>query len=354
MNRNHFFSLSFLFFLFISISSCKKKITEVAGPTISAISCGSGSFSANAVVNTAYAAIATVPYIGGNGVNYAAGTEIASYGVVGLTAKLQTGVLAVGNGNLSYAISGTPTTSGIAKFDISFYGQACTLILNVNAASGPILPSVYTKIYGASSITFDGTFVTIKSSDLPDHKSVYWPLNNPLYQAFSGPTFQDSTFVRAPGNIVAQNITLRIPVNPSMSNNHANTPMGVIGIGLDGVPFFNQYAAGGVGIGAEIHGFDQYHGHPQMTGMYHYHVEPTFLTTVRATKSSLMGFLLDGFPVYGPEEEGGATPTGLDVYHGHIHNTVDYPTGIYHYHFTATAPYLNGNGFWGTAGTVTQ
>jgi len=341
--------------IFLSVnSSCKKKIVEGSGPEISALSCGTSSFSATATSTSAYNAIATVPYAGGNGIGYEAGQTISSYGVTGLAATLQTGTLSVGNGNLSFIISGTPATSGLAKFDIDFYGYSCTMVLNVNSGTSPSLPTVYSKIYGASSMTFDGTYVTIKTSDLPDHKSIYWPLNHPLYEAFSGPTFQDSTFVRAPGNIITQNITLKIPANPTMANTHARTPMGVIGIGLDGVPFFNQYAAGGVSLGAEIHGFDQYHGHPQMTGMYHYHVEPTFLTTVRATRSSLMGFLLDGFPVYGPEEEGGAAPTGLDVYHGHVHNTIDYPSGIYHYHFTGTTPYLNGNGFWGTAGTVTQ
>ena len=72
--------------------------------------------------------------------------------------------------------------------------------------------------------------------------------------------------------------------------------MGVIGVALNGVPFFNQYAAGGSPLTNEVNGFDQWWGHPQMSGMYHYHVEPLYLTTVKATKSSLMGFLLDGFP----------------------------------------------------------
>jgi len=44
----------------------------------------------------------------------------------------------------------------------------------------------------------------------------------------------------------------------------------------------------------------------------------------------------------------------LDVYHGHTHKTIDYPAGIYHYHFTTEAPYLNGSGYYGTPGTVTQ
>ena len=48
------------------------------------------------------------------------------------------------------------------------------------------------------------------------------------------------------------------------------------------------------------------------------------------------------------------TSSDLDAYHGHFGVTADYPNGIYHYHITADAPYLNGDGFYGTAGTVTQ
>jgi hypothetical protein len=224
----------------------------------------------------------------------------------------------------------------------------------VNPAGGPVLPAVYNKIYGATSITFDGTWVTIKSSDLPDHKSAYYQTTNPLYEAFSGTTFGGGTFAINPNRISTQNITMKIPVAPAVAATHATTPMGVIGISLNGVPFFNQYAAGGSPLTGEINSFDQWWAHPQMSGMYHYHVEPLYLTTVKASKWALMGFLLDGFPVYGPKEENNTDPTGLDAYHGHTHATVDYPGGIYHYHFTTAAPYLNGNGFYGTQGTVTQ
>jgi hypothetical protein len=51
----------------------------------------------------------------------------------------------------------------------------------------------------------------------------------------------------------------------------------------------------------EINSFDQYNGHPQMQGGYHYHIEPTYLTAQNG-KHVLLGFLLDGFPVYGPLE----------------------------------------------------
>ena len=104
----------------------------------------------------------------------------------------------------------------------------------------------------------------------------------------------------------------------------------------------------------EINSFDQYNGHPQQSGQYHYHIEPTYLTSTKG-KSALLGFLLDGFPVYGPEEEGKIiTNDDLDAFHGHFGKTEDFPNGIYHYHITAEDPYINGNGFYGTAGTISN
>jgi hypothetical protein len=131
----------------------------------------------------------------------------------------------------------------------------------------------------------------------------------------------------------------------------------VIGVALNGVAFFNQYAGpNNQVLTSEIASFDKFNGHPTGTDQYHYHVEPLYLSIGKSTKSGLMGFLLDGFPVYGPQEENGdlVSNSNLDVYHGHIHATVDYPKGIYHYHFTGEAPYLNGNGYYGTSGTITR
>jgi hypothetical protein len=74
----------------------------------------------------------------------------------------------------------------------------------------------------------------------------------------------------------------------------------------------------------EINSFDQYLGHPQLTGQYHYHQEPAYLTTQNG-KSAFLGFLLDGFPVYGPQENGKAVSNAdLDTYHGHSHATADF------------------------------
>jgi hypothetical protein len=220
---------------------------------------------------------------------------------------------------------------------------------------GTNVPDVYKKIYGASSITSDGTYLTIKTNGLPDHKSVYYATTNTLYETFSGTTFNGLTFSKNPNTIATQSFTFKIPLNPAVAATHATTPMGPIGVSLNGVPFYNQYAAMNSPLTNEANGFDKYYGHPQMSGQYHYHVEPLYLTTVKASKSALLGFLLDGFPVYGPEENGVTiTNSNLDVYHGHTSATADYPNGIYHYHITTADPYINGSGFYGTAGTVTQ
>jgi hypothetical protein len=217
------------------------------------------------------------------------------------------------------------------------------------------VPDVYKKIYGASSVTSDGTFITIKSTGAPDHKSVYYATSDPLYETFSGTTFGGTTFSKNPNSIVVGNCTFKIPLNPKLDAAHQATPLGAIGIALNGVPFYNQYAGPSQPLTGEIVSFDQSWGHPAPGGRYHYHVEPLYLTTVKATKSSLLGFLLDGFPVYGPTENGAAvTNAMLDAYHGHTSVTAEYPSGIYHYHINATDPYLNGSGYYGTPGTVTQ
>lgn len=162
-------------------------------------------------------------------------------------------------------------------------------------------------------------------------------------------------FCKNPNSISEKSYVFKIPIDPKEASKHAATQLGAIGVSLNGIPFFNQYAGPNQPLAGEMVSFDRYWGHPAPTGQYHYHVEPLYLTTVKVTKSSLLGFLLDGFPVYGPEENGAAIDNSkLDAYHGHTSVTADYPNGIYHYHITPTDPYINGSGYYGTPGTVSQ
>lgn len=202
---------------------------------------------------------------------------------------------------------------------------------------------------GLSYAINNGT-ITFTTKDLPNHKSPYWGSGHAMYEAYNG---TNSNWNQNPGSIGEQNITFQIPLNPSEAENKASTPMGPIGISRNGVVFFNQYAAGGAPLTNEINSFDQYLGHPAMT-TYHYHIKPKFLTDTFG-EDAFLGLLSDGFPVYGPVENGVTiTNSDLDDYHGHVSVTSDFPEGIYHYHITNEDPYLNGNGFYGIPGSVTR
>jgi hypothetical protein len=116
--------------------------TVPVNPTVTALNCTSATTTAG-TVNTAYSGNVTVPYTGGNGVAYTTGTAIQSTTVTGLTATLQPGNLANGNGNLTYSISGTPTSVGTASFTISFGGKSCTLNITINDGM-PLMPEIQT------------------------------------------------------------------------------------------------------------------------------------------------------------------------------------------------------------------
>ena len=196
--------------------------------------------------------------------------------------------------------------------------------------------------------------VTIATTNLPNHSSPYYidtQWESEKYAAYSG---TNSSFRLNPNRIDQQSITFSITLNPESATNKEATPMGPIGISRNGVVFFNQYAAGFSTLDNEINSFDQYFGHPAGTGMYHYHIEPVYLTEVYGN-DAFLGLLADGFPVYGPEEDGVTlSSSDLDDYHGHFSKTKEFPNGIYHYHISADAPYLNGDGFYGTAGTISR
>ena len=213
------------------------------------------------------------------------------------------------------------------------------------------LPFGYSKFLSNVEVYVDGNEVVINSDGLPNHGSPYFDSSSDMYEAYTG---TNASWHQNPNDISEQTLTFRIPLNPAEASNKTATPMGPIGVAINGIPLFNQYAAGGADLTGEINSFDQYNGHPQQTGQYHYHIEPLFLTAERG-EEALVGYLLDGFPVYGPRENGAVIDNSdLDSYHGHFGSTPEYPDGIYHYHFTSTAPYLNGDGFFGATGTVSQ
>ena len=199
------------------------------------------------------------------------------------------------------------------------------------------------------TVSMDGDMLVVESTGVPDHGSPYFSTSDARYEAYDG---DNARFQLNPNRIATQDYVFRIPTEPTPLSTPSPTPLGPIGVSLNGVPFYNQYAAGRSPLTYEIDSFDQYNGHPQMQGAYHYHAEPTSLTE-RFGRDALLGFLLDGYPVYGPEENGHLVDNAeLDDAHGHEHATAEYPDGIYHYHVTDADPYINGAGFHGQPGTA--
>lgn len=133
----------------------------------------------------------------------------------------------------------------------------------------------------------------------------------------------------------------QIPRNPVFAAtpvpvNQQHFLRGAVAIAANGIPIFNPYT--NTGIDALLDGqLDQWGGHCGRADDYHYHVAPMFLDT-QSIDILPIAFALDGFPVYAGLEPDGAPILPLDANHGHT----DTNTG-YHYHGTATSPYMIGN-----------
>lgn len=200
-------------------------------------------------------------------------------------------------------------------------------------------------------VSIDGDQVVIRSNGVPNHGSPYFDTGSIQYEAYTG---SNQGFQLNPNRIAEQQWTFRVPVLAQRAADISATPLGPIGVAVNGVAIFNQYAGPNRPLTFEIDSFDQYNGHPQQTGVYHYHVEPLGITGV-VGEEALIGVLLDGFPVYGPFEDGQMLGSSdLDDLHGHYGATNDFPDGVYHYHVTGDDPYINGAGYYGVAGTVTR
>ena len=121
---------------------------------------------------------------------------------------------------------------------------------------------IYERVYGVTSdIYHDDNWVYINVNSLPDHGSPYYEgtqWEESLYVPYDGSNPFVSNFILNPNRISEQNILFKIPRNPSQSSVSNPTAMGPIGFALNGVPFYNQYGAGGSPLNQEINSFDQY------------------------------------------------------------------------------------------------
>ncbi|MBS0267006.1 MAG: YHYH protein [Planctomycetes bacterium] len=181
-------------------------------------------------------------------------------------------------------------------------------------------------------LSHDSKFLIIRSQGYPNHPTAVFPNSG------------------NPNSIRVQDFTFRLPLEPRLSDRITRAPMGPIGMALNGVVFFNPFEAGGMNAvaGYSEVWLDSCCGHPQQTGVYHYHKYPSCVKSPfpddGQQHSPIIGFAWDGFPVYGPYESKGVMAkdlTGeraLDVCNGHE----DAQRG-FHYHVTpGQFPYIIG------------
>jgi hypothetical protein len=165
---------------------------------------------------------------------------------------------------------------------------------------------------GSFAQTVSGTKRTISGNGLPVKPVVSgtFPISP------SDPAFE---YDRNPNHIASYSVSYALPSSPAIAKSPSCIGMGTIGIALDGVAIYNGFdAAGYDAVAREVQ--DTCHGHPDQSDTYHYHGWLQACVSdagSAAQNSSLLGYALDGFGIYGPWYNGKVlTSADLDVCHG--------------------------------------
>jgi hypothetical protein len=142
-------------------------------------------------------------------------------------------------------------------------------------------------------LSHDRDHLVIESQGYPNHPTAIFPNSG------------------NPNTIRVQEFTFRLPLVPQQSDRITRLPMGPIGVALNGVVFFNPFEQGGMNAveGSSEVWLDSCCGHPQQTGVYHYHKYPTCVKSPfpddGRQHSPVIGFAFDGYPIHGPYEADG-------------------------------------------------
>ena len=186
------------------------------------------------------------------------------------------------------------------------------------------------------TVTVEGDRRVFTSNDLPNHPTGHFPIarDDPAYR-----------IDRNPNRIREQNVRFELLAHPKLAPKPHCAP-GAVGLLLTGIALFNALdAPGRDAVAHETQ--DSCHGHPQESGVYHYHS----LTGCLADKpgpdgnSPLVGYAIDGFGIYGRYENGKPLSTDdLDACHGRT-SVIDWDgrkIEMYHYVATPDFPYTVG------------
>ncbi len=220
----------------------------------------------------------------------------------------------------------------------------------VEAIDAPPVISTSTGVYNARwsanvTVTQGAREFRFESNGLPDHEL---PSQFVMQQrGYAPPAGSQVNALDTIAPLVELPIEQTIPLNPVLAEEPTTAPAGRIGVLVNGTQVYNDSELVATTVMASLeYGFvDVCNGHPNVleergegVGGYHYHAVPSCTTDsidIEGQHSSIVGFMIDGFPIYGSNDEGGAAiqPSQLDSCNGHVGPTPEFPDGIYHYHF---------------------
>jgi phosphatidylethanolamine-binding protein (PEBP) family uncharacterized protein len=203
-----------------------------------------------------------------------------------------------------------------------------------NAASSdpglPLLQNSFEPFKSTVQTRSDADYFYVESNGIPDHQMMVgitaWQQQVPMPHKYTGSN--------------AWQIPLHpVPAKEPMSAKD-NFFRGAIAVAVNGIPIFNPIKNDGrtdTLIAGEL---DNWGGHCGRADDYHYHIAPIHLQK-QIGNDVPVAWALDGYPIYGYQDEKAPDFAPLDQWNGH--KDAD---GNYHYHATKKYPYLNG-GFYG-------
>ena len=201
-------------------------------------------------------------------------------------------------------------------------------------------------------LTYTSNSVVMEPDGIPNHpRDAYYAV--PKSQDVVVPDATTAVVIKDPTK--AQTYKFTIPSTPKYSTTVTKTSLGSIGVMISGTVLYNPYEGDNKtpamannftitdanGITASF--VDKCTGHPTPNqGAYHYHGLSSCVTAKVDTKgkpSHVIGFALDGFPIYGDRDIKGKqlTAKNLDACNGILSATPEFPKGIYHYVLLGTA-----------------
>jgi hypothetical protein len=195
-----------------------------------------------------------------------------------------------------------------------------------------IKTSVTASTTGTATVTCDTSYAYIASDAYPTHTMMSGitgtNLQVPTAQAFSGTT------------------AWKFPLSPAVATTSTTPTTGPIGMAINGVLLYNPCKQEGCsstsGDTKALGELDTCNGHAGRSDDYHYHAAPTCMMSGQSTSywdTHPVGWLLDGFALYGYNDASGSIATRDSECGGNTNTVYNGPSG-YSYHLTDTFPYI--------------